>query len=179
MLIVKVPTALAVMLFISSVSAQAMQFADRPGLITKMVSLSAATRALPSDDCSRRQITNGDVFLPAPVTGKKLADRPRPMSTRIRIAAAEIMFETRPGRLSAEFSAVAKSHGMKFEYGPGMASGWLKSAAARTAMRFEHRLAHRFTTWAAGSIKVGDRNDFTSSLTRMGSQSKAYHPDRL
>jgi hypothetical protein len=176
---VKVPTALAVMLFISTVSAQAMQFADRPGLISEGVSSSAAARALPSDDCLRRQITDRHVLLSHPVAGTKLADRPRPISNRIRIAAAEMMFETRPGRLSAEFSAVAKSHGMRFEYGPGMASGWLKAAADRTAIRFEHRPANRFTKWAAGSIKVRNRDDFTSSVTRMGVQSTTYHPDRL
>jgi hypothetical protein len=174
---VKVPTALAVMLFISTVSAQAMQFADRPGLISEGVSSSAATRALPRDDGLRRQITNRHVLLSNPVTGTKLADRPRPI--RIRMAAAEMMFEVRPGRLSAEFSAVVKSHGMRFEYGPGIASGWLKAAAAGTATRLEHRPANRFTNWAAGSIKVGHRDDFTSSLTRMGVQSKTYHPDRL
>ena len=177
-MIVKVPTALAVMLFISSVSAQAMQFADRPGLISEMVRLPAATRALPSDDCLRRQITNRHV-LSDPVTGPKLADRPRPISSRIQIAVAEMMFATRPGRLSAEFSAVAKSNGMRFEYGPGMVSGWIKAAAAHTAMRFEHRPAKRFTAWVAGSIKVGDRNDITSSLTRIGVQAKADHPDQL
>ncbi len=176
---VKVPTALAVMLFISSVSAQAMQFADRPGLISERVSSSAATRALPSDDCLRRQITNRHVLLSHPVTGTKLADRPRPISNRIRIAAAEMMFEARPGRLSAEFSAIAKSSGMRFEYGPGIASAWLNAAAARTAIRVEHSPANRFTNWATGSIKVGNRDDFTSSLTRIGVQSKKNHPDRL
>jgi hypothetical protein len=176
---VKVPTALAVMLVISSVSAQAMQFSDRPGLISERVSSSAATRTLPSDDCLRRQITNRHVLLSNPVTGTKLADRPRPISNRIRIAAAEMMFETRPGRLSAEFSAVAKGPRMRFEYGPGMAASWLKAAAARTAISFEHRPANRFTNWAAGSIKVGNRDDFTSSFTNIGGQSKASRPDRL
>jgi hypothetical protein len=90
-----------------------------------------------------------------------------------------MMFEVRPGRLSAEFSAVVKSHGMRFEYGPGMASAWLNAAAAGAATGFEHRPANRFTNWAAGSIKVGNRDDFTSNLTRMGVQSKTYHPDRL
>ena len=37
MVIVKVSTVLAAILFISSVSAKAMQFADRPGLISEMV----------------------------------------------------------------------------------------------------------------------------------------------
>jgi len=178
-MIVKVPTALAVMLLISSVSAQAMDFADRPGLISERADSSAATRALQSDDCLRRQITDLHVLLSHPVTGTKLTDRPRPISNRIRIAAAEMVVETRPGRLSAEFSAIAKSHGIRFEYGPGMASGWLKAAAALPAIRFEHRPANRFTKWAAGSIKVGNRDDFTSSVTRMGVQSTTYHPDRL
>jgi hypothetical protein len=183
MVIVKVPTVLAAILFVSSVSAQAMQFADRPGLISEMVGASAACHVLRSDDCSRRQIANGGILLSAllsaPVTATKLSDRPRPISSRIRIAAAETIFETRPGRLSAEFSAVAKSYGMKFEYGPGLESGWIKAAATRTAMSVGHRPANRVTAWVVGSIKVGNRDDFTSSLTYVGGQSKATHPDQL
>jgi hypothetical protein len=182
MVIVKVPTALAAILFVSSVSAQAMQFADRPGLISEMVGASAACHVLRSDDCSRRQIAHGGVLLSAqsgPVTATKLSDRPRPISSRIRIAVAEMIFVTRPGRLSAEFSAVARSSGMKFEYGPGLASGWIKAPATRIAIRLGHRPANRVTAWAVGSIKVGNRDDFTSSLTYVGSQSKASHPDQL
>ena len=183
MVIVKVPTALAAILFVSTVSAQAMQFGDRPGLIPEMVGASAASHVLRSDDCSRRQIANRAVllsaFLSAPVTAIKLSDRPRPISSRIRIAVAETMFATRPGRLSAEFSAAATSYGMKFEYGPGLASGWIKAAATRSAMSVGHRPANRVTAWAVGSIKVGNRDDFTSSLTRVGGHSKASHPDQL
>jgi hypothetical protein len=178
MVIVKVPTALAAMLFISA-SAQAMQFADRPGLSSEIISASAAGRAVRSDDFSRRQIAHRNVLLTAPVTAAKLADRPRPVSNRIRIAVTEMMFESRPGRLSAEFSAVTKSYGMKFEYGPGMASGWLEAAATRTAIRFDHRPVTRSTAWAVGNIQVGSRDDFTSSLTRIDIQPKASHPDQL
>jgi hypothetical protein len=137
MLIVKVPTALAAILFISSVSAQAMQFADRPSLISEVVNSSTATRALPSDDRSRRQINNRTVLLSVPVTGTELADRPSPISNRIR-----------------------------FEYGPGMASSWLNPMAPRAAITFELRpgpISNRFKASADGSIKAGD---FTSSMTK-------------
>src|SRR5215217_3929105 len=80
MVIIKVSTALAAILFVSSVSAQAMQFADRPGLISEMAGASAASHAMRSDDCSRRQIANRDVLQSTPVTATKLADRPRPIS---------------------------------------------------------------------------------------------------
>jgi hypothetical protein len=178
MVIIKVSTALAAILLVTSVSAQAMQFADRPGLISETVRASAASRAVRSDDRSRRQIAR-DVLLSAPVTATKLADRPRPISNRIQIAVTEVMIDTRPGRLSAEFSAVARSYGMRVEYGPGMASGWVEAAATHTAMKFDHPPTNRFTAWAAGNIKVGNRDDFTSSLTNVGDQSKASHPDQL
>jgi len=179
MVIIKVSTALAAILFVSSVSAQAMQFADRPGLISEMAGASAASHVLRSDDCSRRQIANRGVLQSTPVTAIKILDRPRPISSRIRIAVTEVMLDTRRGRLSAEFSAVARSYGMKFEYGPGLASSWIKAAAPRSAMAAGHRPANRFTAWAVESIKVGNRDDFTSSLTRVGGQSKASHPDQL
>jgi len=147
MLLVKVPAVAAVVLFLSSVSAQAMEFADRPGLMSAMISSPAATRALLSDDCTRRQINNRSVLLPASVTWTKLADRPHSISTPIRMPAAEAIL---PGRLSAEFSAVAKGPGIKFEYGPGVASGWLKPTAA----------------YIAGGSKTGDPDDFTSSVTK-------------
>lgn len=134
MVIVKASTALAAILFISSVSAKAMEFADRPGSISGVVSSSKAARA--SDDCLRRQLNSLNV-LSAPVTGTKLADRPSPISPRIR-----------------------------FEYGPGAASSWLKPVAARAAITFELRpgpISNRFTASAARGIKAGD---FTSSLTK-------------
>jgi hypothetical protein len=135
MVIAKASTALAAILFISSVSAQAMEFAERPGPISEMVSSSKAARALPSDDCLRRQLSNLNV-LSALATGTKLADRPSPISPRIR-----------------------------FEYGPGPASSWLKPVAA-TAITFEVRpgpIPNRLTASTARGIKAGD---FTSSLTK-------------
>jgi hypothetical protein len=142
MLIVKVPAVAAVVLFLSSVSAQAMEFADRPGLISAMISSPAATRVLLSDDCSRRQINDRNVLLPGSVTSTKLADR-------------------RPGRLSDEFSAVARAPGIRFEYGPGMASSWLKPAAPHIA----------------ASSTVVDRDDFTSSLTKTTISSDITHQE--
>jgi len=103
MLIAKVPAVVAAVLFMSSVSAQAMEFADRPGPIAENVTSALAIRAIQSEE---------------------LADRPRPNLRQVWVAQGT--FQTKLGRLSAEFSAVAKSSRMKFEYGPGEVSSWLK-----------------------------------------------------
>jgi hypothetical protein len=166
MLILKVPALIAAVLSISSVSAQAMEFADRPGPVSGAFNSSSAIRAIASEDRSRRQINNHLIMLPVTATGSKLADRPRPLSNLIRIRVTHRMFEDRPGRLSAEFSAVARASGIRFEYGPGLASSWLKPIAAPTVMKLKHRPAHisnRFKASVAENNKFEDRPGFTSS----------------
>jgi hypothetical protein len=164
MLIAKVPAAIAAMLLMASVSAQAMEFADRPGIIFDVVGSLSAIRGMPTNDYSRRQINKLNILLPVQVAGTKLVERPKPISNVISTKLSQS--ENRPGRLSAEFSAVAEGSGMRFEYGPGLASGWLKPTATYTVTKFDYRpgpIANLFPTWDA--VNITDRG-FTSSLSK-------------
>lgn len=168
MLIVKVPAVMAAVLFMSSVSVHAMQFADRPGQISKTVTSALTVRAMQSDERLRRQIHNHSILLPASVAWMKLADRPRPISNLKRVWVMQMTFQNKPGRLSAEFSAVARGSRIKFEYGPGEVSSWLKAPATPKAMKFAHHsgpIGNLFPPFAAEDIKFADRG-FTSSLTK-------------
>jgi hypothetical protein len=157
MLILKVPAVIAAVLFMSSVSAQAMEFADRPGVTFDVVSAGKAIQVTQSDDCSRRQIHKLNVLLTSART--KLVGRP---GTILNV----IQNSERPGRLSAEFSNVDKRSGFRFEYGPGELASWLKPTATAVAMKFEDRpgpSTARFKTLAAVS---GDSHILTSSLAK-------------
>jgi hypothetical protein len=71
--------------------------------------------------------------------------------------------------ISAEFSAVAKSSRMRFEYGPSEVSSWLKPTETRIALKASHHrspIGNLFPSWAAINIKFADRG-FTSSLTKI------------
>lgn len=167
MLIAKVPAVIAAVLFMS-VSVQAMEFADPPGPISGALSSPRLTvHANPCADHSRRQINNPVALLPASVAGTKLADRPRPASL-IRIQLVRVVFGDRPGRLSAEFRAVA--HGtMRFEHRPGKVTNRFKATNTASAMKFENRpgpVSNRFKTLASVS-KFADRRSFASSQTKI------------
>jgi hypothetical protein len=160
MLIAKVPAAIAATLFLSSFSAQAMEFADRPGITFDAVS----SLSMPTDDYSRRQIDKLNIFLPVPVAETKLIERPKPISNVIPTKLSQS--EIRPGRLSAEFSAVAETSAMRFEYGPGLASSWLKPTATHIGMKVDYHpgpIANLFPTLAA--VNITDHGH-TSSLTK-------------
>lgn len=166
MLKVRVSAVIAAVLLMSSVSAQAMEFADRPEPISEAFNSPAAVRAIPSDDHSRRQINNPVVLLPVIVAETKLTDRPRPVSNVIPI---KVSHSDRPGRLSAEFTKVARGSGIRFEYGPGVVASWLQPATASTALKFENRpgpVSNHFNISVAASIKFADRDLFTSSLPK-------------
>ena len=132
MLIAKVPAVIAAVLFMSSVSAKAMEFADRPGPISEITS-ALAVRAIQSEERSHRQINNENILHSVSVEWMKLADRPRPISNFKQVWVVQAKIQNRPGRLSAEFSAVAKGSRMKFEYGPGDVTSWLKPTASPIA----------------------------------------------
>ena len=160
MLILKVPAFIAAVLFMSSVSAQAMEFADRPGPISGALKSPSIVCAMPIEDRLCRRVNNHFILRATTATEKKLAARLRPVSHLIRIQVAQMMFE-RPGRLSAEFSAVARGSGIRFEYGPGVASSWLKPTATPNAIKFENRpgsVSNRFNTMPA--VKFADRRGF-------------------
>jgi hypothetical protein len=173
MLIAKVPAVIAAVLFMSSVSAKAMEFADRPGPISEITS-ALAVRAIQSEERSHRQINNENILHSVSVEWMKLADRPRPISNLRQVWVVQRTFQTKPGRLSAEFSAVAKSSRTKFEYGPGEVSSWLKPTVTAIAMNFGHHhgpIGNLFPPSGAENIKFADRS-FTSSLraTRIPSE---------
>src|SRR5215216_2109407 len=136
MLIAKVPAVIAAVLFMSSVSAKAMEFADRPGPISEITS-ALAVRAIQSEERSHRQINNQNILHSVSVEWMKFADRPRPISNLKRVWVQRTS-QTKPGRLSAEFSAVAKSSRMGFEYGPGELSSWLKPTETRIVLKASH-----------------------------------------
>jgi hypothetical protein len=113
MLIAKVPAVIAAVLFMSSVSAQAMEFADRPGMTLDVVSSLPAFHFILNDDYSRRQINNLNILHPT-VGQIRLAERPKPISN---IIPPKLTRTDRPGRLSVEFSTVTKKFGMKIGHG--------------------------------------------------------------
>lgn len=166
MLILRVPAVIAAVLFMSSASAQALEFVDRQGPISGAFNSSSAVRAIPGDDHSRRQINDAVLLLPATVAETKLADRPRPVSL-VRIRVASMMFGKGPGRLSAEFSAIATASRIRFDHRLGVISNHFEPIAMATAVRFENRpgpISNRFKTSPDVSIKFADRRGFTSSL---------------
>jgi hypothetical protein len=71
------------------------------------------------DDYSRRQINNLNMLLPTTVAQTRLVERPKRISNIIR--------NNRPGRLSAEFSAVSKTLGIKFGHRPWKISSRMKT----------------------------------------------------
>jgi hypothetical protein len=169
MLIAKVPAVVAAVLFMSSVSAQAMEFADRPLLIWKTSTTALTVRAMQTEEGLRRKVNNHDVILPVSSTWMKLGNPPRPISNLNRVWVEQLTFQNRPGRLSAEFSVVAKSFRMRFEYGPGETSSWLNSNATPIVMKFAHHLGqigNLFPPLAAENIKFADHG-FTSSLPKI------------
>jgi hypothetical protein len=164
MLILRVPAVIAAVLFMSSVSAQALEFVDRPGPISGVFNAPSAVRAIPSGDHSRRQINDAVLFLPATVAETKLADRPRPVSL-VRIRVASMIFGKGPGRLSAEFSAVSRDASIRFEHRPAMVTQHFKPTVT-IATRFGNRpdaMLNRFKASAAVSFKFEDRPGFASS----------------
>ncbi len=157
MLIAKVSAVVAAVLFMSSVSAQAMEFADRPG-ITVTSSL-PAIQVASVGDLARRQIHQPKSLLGTDEKTMAIVN-----SILARLAQPE-----GPGRLSAEFSAVVKPSGVTFEFGPGELASWLKPTATAVAMNFKDRrrpITSEVKTLTTISIKNADHHIFTSSLAR-------------
>ena len=166
MLIAKVPAVIAAVLFMSSASAQAMEFADRPGPNSETFDSALAVRAMQSEERSNRQLNNHNILHPVSVEWMKLADRPRPISNLKRVWVVQTKLQNRSGRLSAEFSTVVKGTHIRFEYGPGEVSSWLTPTTTPIAMKFDHHpgpIGNLFPPSGAENIKIADRS-FTSSL---------------
>jgi hypothetical protein len=168
MLTLKVPAAIAAFLLLSSVSAQAMEFADRRGPISETFTSAPTVRGVQSEERLRRQINNHNILQPGSVEWMNLVDRPRPISNLNRVWVVQMTVQNRPGRLSAEFSPVARSSRINFEYGPGEVSSWLRPTASPIAMTFDYHpgpIGNLFPLLVGENIKFADRG-FTSSLTK-------------
>ena len=120
----KVSAVMAAVLFMSSVSAQAMEFADRPGM--PIVQSMAKPRV--TSDLARRQINQ-----PKSLLGTDEGSMAILNSIFARLAEPD-----GPGRLSAEFSPVVVNSG-NFEHRPIMIGSGMKDTIRRAAMRFEDR----------------------------------------
>jgi hypothetical protein len=122
MVIAKVPAVVAAVLFMSSVSAQAMEFADRPG-----TSSTGSIKIASVGDMSRRQIRQPNILGRDRRTGLVVLN-----SILVNSNEGE-----RPGRLSAEFIPIV-SDGL--EYMPVRTSkGRVRYCPTSAAMRFEDR----------------------------------------
>jgi hypothetical protein len=173
MLIVRVPAVVAAVLFMSCVSAKAMEFADRPGMTLDVISSLPAVRLILNDDYSRRQINNLNILLPTTLTQTRQVERPKPVSN---IIPAKLSWSDRPGRLSAEFSAVNKKFGIKFGHRLWMASSSIKPTAKPPAISFEDPTLSRFRILAALKIRSEDRRGFTSSLAKINTAYNTHTP---
>ena len=135
----------AAVMVMTSVSAQAMEFADRPGVL---VSSKPAVQASLVGDLARRQIHQ-----PKSLLGTDKG------TMAILNSIFELLAEAEgPGRLSAEFSPVVVVSG-NFEHRPIMIGSRIKAVIKRAAMRFEDRPR------AAVTNKLVDQT-VTSSLRR-------------
>lgn len=141
----------ALVLMMSSASAEAMEFGDRPGL-TSGVS-SAPLSASVSQDRFRRQVDSYSFLDQSAAVRLNLTDRPRPLFTVMD--EAMVSSNQGPGRLSAEFNVAswtvtfkgASIHrkpnvvigGMRFEDRPGPISN--HSTVAKTTTRTKLRIS--------------------------------------
>jgi hypothetical protein len=147
MLNAKVSAVIAAVLFMSSVSAQAMEFADRPGM--RVVSSLPASQGAWVGDLARRQIHQPKSLLGTDEGTKAILN-----------SIFELLAEAEgPGRLSDEFSPVVVNSG-NFERRPIMIGGKIKNTIRRAAMRFEDRLGlapTRLNTATAVTSKLAGR----------------------
>ena len=126
MLNAKVAAVIAAVLVMSSVSAHAMEFADRPGMT--VVSSMPALQVTSVGDLARRQINEH----------KSLLGTDAGTMGIVNSILALLAEPKGSGRLSAEFSPVAVNHG-NFEHRPIMVGSSIKVTIGRSAMRFEDR----------------------------------------
>jgi hypothetical protein len=120
----KISALVAAVLVMSSVSAHAMEFADRPGMA--VVSSMPARQAAFVGDSARRQINQRKSLLGTDDWTMAIVNS---------ILAPEIEGQ---GRLSPEFSPVIVRND-NFEHRPVMIGSKIKDSVTRAAMRFEDR----------------------------------------
>lgn len=141
--------AIFAILLMSSVSAEAMEFGDRPGLVAEHRS-PVVRHKTASTDRVRRQV---DDLVRFKIGGSMLAERQRPVSMVIHTPLDSLMRD-RPGRLSPEFTAVSESSHIRLD-SRHSASIPRKPAVMIVGMRFEDR---------PGASSVGFANITTASI---------------
>jgi hypothetical protein len=147
----------ALVLMMSSASAEAMEFGDRPGL--PHGASSARLSASVSQDRLRRQIDGYTALEQRAVVRLKITDRPRPLFTMIDNAV--LSSRDRPGRLSAEFSRASWTSIIK------PASIHRKPNVVIGTMKFEDRpgnVSNRFKDVAAVRIKFEDHRKLSTAF---------------
>ena len=133
MLISKAAAVVIAVLMSSSVSAEAMEFADRPGTMPGFSS-SANGRMLVKNDRLRRQIDQS-AFSVSRTLPNRIADRPRPLVIHIE---RQSMSQDRVGRLSPEFSALVRYPSIQLD--PLHAASIRRKPVAKTErLKFEDR----------------------------------------
>jgi hypothetical protein len=121
----KISALVAAVLVMTSASAQAIEFADRPGM--PVVSSMTALQTPSVGDLTRRQIHQPKSLLGTDERAMAI------LNSILALAAPE-----GPGRLSAEFSQVVSDTG-NFELRPIMIGSSIKYTVRHAAMRFEDR----------------------------------------
>ena len=154
MLNAKVSAFVAAVLVMSSVSAQAMEFGDRPGMA--VVSSMPAVQVASAGDLARRQIDQP----------KSLLGTDRQTMVIVNSVFSLLSDSEGPGRLSAEFSLVADNSG-NFERRAVMSGGKIRDIS-RLSMTFADRpgvVSARMNGLTRVTEKLVDRV-ITSSVRR-------------
>jgi hypothetical protein len=171
MSILKISAAMAALLFMS-VSAQAMEFADRPGSVSEALTPARTIGAIASGERLRRQIDDQSILQPVSVEWMKLADRPRPISNLKGVWVVQRTFQNRLGRLSAEFSAVTGA--TNFDHHTGPIGNLFPPLAADDIAPADHNSTSSLTkTIVPAEIKKGPAESCVGSMAPCGSMNFA------
>jgi hypothetical protein len=169
MIILSVPAVLAA-LFISSVSAEAAGFANRPDMLDRA---SPPPVVHASHDVSRRQINGHSALRTASITAIKLPHRPTPVSN-FRSKKASVEIAGGAGRLSPEFSPVIRRSVVIFK-------SWSRLGSSRySAMTFKDQarpMAKRLAMAIPLTLRF-DRPAFVPASTRTSAAIETAVPTR-
>jgi hypothetical protein len=150
--------AIFAILLMSSVSAKAMEFGDRPGMAG--VSLPPARNVTLSDDRMRRQIGGRTTIAAIKNAQSKLADRPRPVSNIVGKRVSSIIKDGL-GRLSQEFIIVSADSQFRTSLRHPV-SIRRKPIVVFGSMRFDDHpgsMSNGFKDMTAATINIGGHPD--------------------
>ena len=179
MLILGVPAVMAVVLFMSSVSTQAMEFADRPGPISGTFSSPTPVHVMPSEDRLRRQISSHIALRPiasVSTQAMEFADRPGPISgafsspTPVHVMPSEDRLRRQiNSHIALRPIASVSTQAMEFADRPGPISGAFSSPTPAHVMLSEDRLRRQINSHIALrptliSTKAADRPNPISNV---------------